>query len=100
MLKNRKGKKLESYTSLNKREKKKKHIISKYPNLQKVIERSKLSVKERLRQSRAKRKALIHKINLENKSCRLSDTDGTIFPLIIFLQFPNRGSYSRKRKKA
>ena len=100
MLKNRKAKKLESNTSLNKREKKKKHIISKYPNLQKVIERSKLSVKERLRQSRAKRKTLIHKINLENTSCRLSDTDGTISPLIIFLQFSNRGNYSRKRKKA
>ena len=100
MLKNRKAKKLESNTSLNKREKKKKHIISKYPNLQKVIERSKLSVKERLRQSLAKRKTLIHKINLENISCRLSDTDGTISPLIIFLQFSNRGNYSRKRKKA
>ena len=53
MLKNRKGKGIESDTFLNKGEKDKKYIISKYPNLQKTL---KLSVEERLRQSRAQRK--------------------------------------------
>ena len=57
------------------------------------------AVKEKVRRSRAQKKALIEKIREDNESCATVDTDRNFSPMMISLQFPKRGKVSRKRKK-
>ena len=57
------------------------------------------AVKERVRRSRAQKKALIEKIREDNESCATVDTDRNFSPMMVSLQFPKRGKVSRKRKK-
>ena len=56
------------------------------------------AVKERVRRSRAQKKALIEKIREDNESCATVDTDRNFSPMMVSLQFPKRGEASRKRK--
>ena len=57
------------------------------------------AVKERVRRSRAQKKALIEKIREDNKSCASVDTYRNFSPMMVSLQFPKRGDPSRKRKR-
>ena len=57
------------------------------------------AVKERVRRSRAQKKALIEKIHEENKSYATVDTDRSFSPMMVSQQFPERDEVSRKRKR-
>ena len=57
------------------------------------------AVKERVRRSRARKKALIEKIFEDNESCATAHTDKNFSPVMVSLQFPKRGEASRKRKR-
>ena len=57
------------------------------------------AVKERVRRSRARKKALIEKIFEDNESCATAHTDKNFSPMMVSLQFPKRGEASRKRKR-
>ena len=86
--------------SLRSREKVKKSITSKLPNLKRnVLKERREAVKERVRRSRAQKKALIEKIREDNKSCASVDTYRNFSPMMVSLQFPKRGDPSRKRKR-
>ena len=63
------------------------------------MEKRREAVKERVRRSRAQKKALIEKIREENESCAKVDTDRNFSPMMVSLQFPKRGEASRKRKR-
>ena len=57
------------------------------------------AIKERVRRSRAQKKALIEKIREDNESCATVDTDRKFSPMMVSLQFSKRGEASRKRKR-
>ena len=57
------------------------------------------AVKERVRRSRAQKKALIEKTHKDNESCATADTDRNFSCMMVSLQFPKRGEASRKRKR-
>ena len=96
----REWKKLVSDEFLEKERKGKKKCYVKTSQLKKKkLKKRREAVKERVRQSRAQKKALIEKIREENESCATVDTDRNFSPMLVSLQFPKGGEASRKRKR-
>ena len=96
----REWKKLVSDEFLEKERKDKKKCYVKTSQLKKKkLKKRREAVKERVRQSRAQKKALIEKIREENESCATVDTDRNFSPMLVSLQFPKGGEASRKRKR-
>ena len=85
--------------SLKKREKTKKCYVKISQLKRNALKKGREAVKERVRRSRAQKKALIEKIHEENESCATVDTDRNFSPMMVSQQFPKGGEASRKRKR-
>ena len=83
---------------MKKREKTKKCYVKTFQLKRNALKKGREAVKERVRRSRAQKKALIEKIHEENKSCATVDTDRKFSPMMVSQQFPKGGEASRKRK--
>ena len=83
---------------MKKREKTKKCYVKTSQLKRNALKKGREAVKERVRRSRAQKKALIEKIHEENKSCATVDTDRKFSPMMVSQQFPKGGEASRKRK--
>ena len=62
----------------------------------KQLKEQRLAVKERVHKSLERTKVILESMNERCNSC---DTDGTVSPLIVSINFPKRGQSSRKRKQ-
>ena len=82
------------------RKRQKKYYVKTSQLKNNALKKRREAVKERVRRSRAQKKALIEKIREDNENCATADTDRNFSPMIVSLQFPKRGESSRKRKKA
>ena len=95
----RERKKLVSDEFLEKERKRQKTYYVKTSQLKKnELKKRREAVKERVRRSRAQKKAVIEKIHEDNESYATVDTDRNFSPMMISLQFPKRGKASRKKK--
>ena len=84
---------------LEKERKRRKKYYVKTSQLKKNdLKKRREAVKERVRRSRAQKKAVIEKIHEDNESYATVDTDRNFSPMMISLQFPKRGKASRKKK--
>ena len=96
----RERKKLVSDEFLEKERKRQKMYYVKTSQLKKnELKKRREAVKERVRRSRAQKKALIDKIREDSESCTTAETDRKFSPMMVSLQFPKRGEASRKRRK-
>ena len=96
----RERKKLVSDEFLEKERKRQKTYYVKTSQLKKnELKKRREAVKEKVRRSRAQKKALIEKIREDNESCATVDTDRNFSPMMVSLQFPKGGEASRKRKR-
>ena len=93
----RERKKLESKNFLEKERKRpRKYYIKTSQLTKKKLKQRRIAVKKGVQNSRQKTKMLLENMN---ESCSSSDTDGTISPLVVSMNFPKRGESPRKRKR-
>ena len=81
------------------RKRQKKYYVKTFQLKNNELKKRREAVKERVRQSRAQKKALIEKIREDNESYATVDTGRNFSPMMVSLQFPKRGEAPRKRKK-
>ena len=85
----RERKKLVSDEFLEKERKRQKTYYVKTSQLKKnELKKRREAVKERVRRSRAQKKAVIEKIHEDNESYARVNTDRNFYPMMVSLQFP------------
>ena len=96
----REWKKLVRDEFLEKERKRRKKYYVKTSQLKKNdLKKRREAVKERVRRSRAQKKALVERIREDNKSCATADIDRKFYSMMVSVLFPKRGEASRKRKR-